>query len=79
MAKEKDAWARFREKEEAPAERHHPIGQPHEAVIGDGNPVSIGAEVMQDMLRASEGRLRVDDPIGAIEVTQPGREGFLAL
>jgi hypothetical protein len=43
-------------------------------MAGDGNAVSIAAEILQDVFGSAEGWFRVDDPIFAEERTQPGRE-----
>jgi hypothetical protein len=43
-------------------------------VVGDGDAVSIAAEILQDVLGSAEGWFRVDDPIFAEERTQPGSE-----
>ena len=42
-------------------------GQTHQAVIGDGHPVGVAAEVMIGFLGAAESRLGVDDPLFAPE------------
>jgi hypothetical protein len=38
------------------------------AVIADGDPVGISAEVLKDTLEAIEGRLAIDDPLLMIEL-----------
>ena len=43
-------------------------------MVGDGDPVGIAAEILQDVLGAAEGWFGVDDPVFAEERTQPGRE-----
>jgi len=43
-------------------------------MAGDGNAVSIAAEILQYVLRSTEGWFGVDDPILAEEWTQPGSE-----
>ena len=39
-----------------------------DAVIADGDPVGISAEVLKDTLDAIEGRLTIDDPLFTIEL-----------
>jgi hypothetical protein len=39
-----------------------------DAVIADGDPVGISAEVLQDTLNPIEGRLAIDDPLFTIEL-----------
>ena len=43
-------------------------------MAGDGNAVSIAAEILQDVLGSAEGWFGVDDPVFAEERTQPGSE-----
>jgi len=43
-------------------------------MVGDGDPVGIAAEILQDVLGAAEGWFGVDDPVFAEDRTQPGRE-----
>ena len=43
-------------------------------MVGDGDAVSIAAEILQDVLRSAERRFGVDDPISAEERTQPSSE-----
>jgi len=43
-------------------------------MVGDGDAVSIAAEILQYVLGSAEGWFRVDDPIFAEERTQPGSE-----
>jgi hypothetical protein len=43
-------------------------------MVGDGDTVSIAAEILQDVLGSAEGWLAVDDPIFAEERTRPGGE-----
>ena len=39
-----------------------------DAVVADGDPVGISAEVLKDTLDAIEGRLAIDDPLLMIEL-----------
>jgi hypothetical protein len=39
----------------------------HQAVIGDGNSVSVSTEVAEDVFRTGEGRLGIYDPVLAIK------------
>ena len=43
-------------------------------MVGDGNTMSVAAEILQDVLGSAEGWFGVDDPIFAKERTQPGSE-----
>jgi len=40
-------------------------------LIGDGDPVGVSGEVLEDLLRASERRLGIDNPILRVQLTQP--------
>ena len=57
-----------------PAKRDLAIPQGDQSVVGDCDPVGVGAEISQDMLRSSEGWLAVDDPVMAKQWPEPGRE-----
>src|ERR1700692_3206799 len=58
----------------APAESHTARVEGNEAVVGDGHPMGVLAEIARRMLRAAEGALRVDHPFGAEQRAQPRRE-----
>ena len=46
----------------APAKGDVAIGESDQPGVGDGDAMSVGAEIAQHMFRAAEGRLGVDDP-----------------
>ena len=50
-----------------------PVGK--DAVIADGDPVGISAEVLENPLGAIEGRFAIDDPLLFIELFPEGLEG----
>ncbi len=52
----------------SPAERDIAIPVGEDAVIADGDPVGIPAEVLKDPLGATEGRFAIDDPLLLIEL-----------
>ena len=58
----------------APAEGDVAIGESDQSGVGDGDTMSVGAEIAQHMFRAAEGRLGVDDPVVTEQYSQPGRE-----
>jgi hypothetical protein len=58
----------------APAKGDLAVRQCDQAMVGDGDAVSIAAEIVQDILGSAEGWFGVDDPVFAEERTQPGRE-----
>jgi hypothetical protein len=49
-----------------------PVGE--DAVIADGDPVGISAEVLENTFGAIEGRFAIDDPILFIELFPEGFE-----
>ena len=57
-----------------PAKRHLSIGKVYDPMIGDGDAVGVAGQVMEDVLRATERRLRVHDPVLAEERTKEGTE-----
>jgi len=52
------------------------IRQGNEAMVGDGDTVRVAAEVVENMLRAAEGRFAVDDPIVVEQLPEKGGESF---
>lgn len=58
----------------SPAKRNLTVLERNQAVIGDGDPVSVSAEIADDVLRSAKGALAVDDPIVAEELADPRRE-----
>ena len=46
-----------------------------DAVIADGDPVGVSAEVLKNTLGAIEGRLTIDDPLLVIKMPPEGLEG----
>ena len=57
-----------------PAKSNLAVGQRDQAMVGDGDAVSIAAEILQDVHGPAEGWFGVDDPVFAEERTQPGSE-----
>jgi len=58
----------------APAEGAVAVGEGDEPGVGDGDAMGVGAEIAQDMLRATEWPLVVDDPVMAEQHPQPSGE-----
>ena len=56
-----------------PAKGDLAVGQRDQAMVGDGDAVSVAAEILQYVIGSAEGGFGVDDPIFAEERTQPGR------
>ena len=46
------------------AEAHGAVVEAAQALVADGDPVGVAAEVIEDLFGAGEGSLRVDDPFG---------------
>jgi len=57
-----------------PAKGNLALRECDQTMVGDGDAVSIAAEILQHVLGSAEGWLGVDDPIFAEERTQPGSE-----
>ena len=57
-----------------PAESDQTICQVHQAVVGNGHSVCVGAEVVQHMLSPAEGAFAIDHPIGAEQPAEHRRE-----
>ncbi len=60
----------------SPEEGDIPVRKRNQAMIGDGYPVYLAAEIAQNILRADEGSLAVGDPFVAEELTYEGMEHF---
>ena len=60
----------------SPEEGNIAVLDGEDAVIADGDPVSISAEVLKDPLGAIEGRFAIDDPLLMIEMSPEGFEGL---
>jgi hypothetical protein len=45
------------------------VTEVEEAVIADGDPVGISAEVLKDTLNAIEGRFAIDDPLLVVQLS----------
>ena len=52
------------------------IGKGDQAMVGDGHAMGVAAEILQDILGATEGTFQVDHPVLSIEWSQPGGEGL---
>ena len=59
----------------APSEGDVAVGESDQSAVGNGDAMSIGAEITQHMFRSAEGRLGVDDPVVAEQYSQPRAEG----
>ena len=58
----------------APAEGDLAVRQCNQAMVGDGDAVSVAAKILQHVLGSAERWFGVDDPVFAEERTQPGSE-----
>ena len=58
----------------APAEGDLAVGQRDQAMVGDGDAVSVATEILQHVLGSAEGWFGVEDPVFAEQGTQPGCE-----
>jgi hypothetical protein len=62
-----------------PAESHLVVLEGDEAVVGDGDAMSVAGEIAENVMGAAERRLGVDDPVLTEQGAQEGTEGFLVL
>jgi len=60
----------------SPAEGDFLARPGHEAMVGDSDAMGVGAQVVEYILGAPEGRFAVDDPVPAEEWAQEGGESF---
>jgi len=51
-------------------------GQRPEAMVGEGDAMGIGTQIVEDIVRASEWGLAVDDPVLAEQGAQEAGEGW---
>jgi len=58
-----------------PAEADAAIGAVEETSVGDGDAMSVPAEIVEDDLRSSEGALGIDDPLEAAHRLEMSGEG----
>jgi hypothetical protein len=59
-----------------PAERHLAVRTGQQAMVGNGDPMRIAREVMQDVFRAAKWPFGVDDPVFAEQLAQEAVERF---
>src|SRR5271165_1340121 len=59
----------------SPAEGDVALGESNQPAVGDGDAMSVGAEIAQHMFRPPEGFLGIDDPVVAEQDLQPGSKG----
>src|SRR5260370_18911252 len=59
----------------SPAEADVALFQGDQSSVGDGDAVSVPAEIAQRVLRSAEGRLGIDDTDVAEQGSKPGGEG----
>jgi hypothetical protein len=58
------------------AKGHFVVLEGDQSMIGNGDPVGVAGEVAQDMLGATEGRFKIDDPVLAEQGAQERGEGW---
>lgn len=59
-----------------PVECDLAVVEADQTVIGYGDPMCIAAEIVQDLMRAAEGRLRIDHPLDLAAAFEQGIEAF---
>ena len=59
----------------APTKGDLAVGKRDESMIGDGHPMGVAAQVLEDILGAAEGWFGVDHPVFSEEWPEPRSEG----
>jgi hypothetical protein len=59
----------------SPAEGDVTLREGDKSVVGDGDAVSVGAEIAQSVFRSTEGPFGVDDPVVPEQEPEPGCKG----
>jgi hypothetical protein len=59
-----------------PAEGDLVLVERDQPMVGDGDPVGVTAEILQNMVGTSKGWFAVDHPVVTEERPQEGRKGF---
>jgi hypothetical protein len=59
-----------------PPERDLVVFQSHESMVGDSNPMRVARQIMQNMLRPSEGWFDIDNPVVSIKRPEERTEGW---
>src|SRR5260370_25480680 len=59
----------------SPTESDVAMGETHQPAVGDGDAMSVSAEIAQHVFWTTEGPLGVDDPVVLEQYPQPRSEG----
>ena len=59
----------------SPTESDVALGETHQPAVGDGDAMSVSAEIAQHVFWTTEGRFGVDNPVVTEQHSQPGSEG----
>jgi len=59
----------------SPAEGHLAILHLDQAAVGDGHPVRIASQILEDMLGTAKGRFGIDHPVQSLELSEESIEG----
>ena len=59
----------------SPAEGHLAILHLDQAAVGDGHPVRIASQILEDMLGTAKGRFGIDHPVQSLELSEELIEG----
>jgi len=60
----------------SPAEGDATVFEGHEAVVGDGDAMSVASQIVEHLFGTAEGRLGVDDPVLVAELREEVAEGL---
>ena len=53
-----------------PAKTHRGVGDREQAVVGDGDAVSVAGQIVKDVFWSAEGGLGIDDPVLTAQTSQ---------
>lgn len=59
----------------SPAQGHWAILPLDQAAVGDGPPVRIASQILEDLLGTGQGRLGIDHPVQSLELSEESIEG----
>jgi len=63
----------------SPAEGDLVVGEGDQAMVGDGDAMSVAGEIAEDMMRTPERGFGIDDPVLTEQGAQESPESFLVL
>ena len=59
----------------SPAEGDSLVFERHQAMVGDGDAMSVAGQIVENLVGTAEGRLGIDDPVLVAELREEVAEG----